>query len=339
MFNFNAPFTDKTSYGLVALNFATRLNCRLFPIGQPSGNLPKSVVENLQLDTEIDLTLPTVRLFHQFDLQCVGRSKKIGYTIFELDKFNKVEKAHLKSMDEIWVCTEWAKAVIESNNISVPTKVVPLGVDRKIFSEVDHTPEKYIFLSAGKWEVRKSQDEIVAAFNAAFNTSDNVELWLSMHNGFMPQDFMHAKKAEYLGTRMGPKIKFVGPFDSQAGIARIMRMVSCGVFPSKAEGWGLETLEMMACGKPVIVTNYAGHTEFCNESNSILLQPHNETIPAYDGKWFFKQGNWCGFNIDDLIESMRQQYKLGNVINSNGIETSKKFSWESAAQTIEDLIK
>lgn len=341
MFNFNAPFTDKTSYGLVALNLATRLNCRLFPIGQPSGNLPKSVMENLQLDTEIDLTLPTVRLFHQFDLQCIGRSKKIGYTIFELDKFNKVEKAHLKSMDEIWVCTEWAKTIIESNNIHVPTKIVHLGVDLSIFHPVDYVPSDYVFLSAGKWEVRKSQNEIVEAFNRAFKPSDGVQLWLSMHNGFMAPTDLHSQKQTYLNTTMGKagKIKFVGPFDKQDGIARIMNMSSCGVFPSKAEGWGLETLEMMACGKPVIVTNYAGHTEFCNDSNSVLLQPDKETVPAYDGKWFFKQGNWCSFNIDDLIESMRKQYKLGNIINTNGIETSKKFSWESAAQTIEDLIK
>ena len=103
-FNFNAPITDKTSYGLVAINIAARLDCDILPIGQPSGNIPKSVIEKLNNTEEFDLNRPTVRLFHQFDLQTIGNNKQIGYTIFELDTFNRVEKAHLKSVDEIWVC-------------------------------------------------------------------------------------------------------------------------------------------------------------------------------------------------------------------------------------------
>lgn len=333
---FNSPITDKTSYGLVAINIATRFNFNtILPIGQPSGNIPKNIIEKLNSTTDIDLYQPSIRLYHQFDLQTVGKGKRIGYTIFELDTFNRVEKAHLNSVDEIWVCTEWAKKVIQDNGINIPTKVVPLGVDSNIFYPVDYTPNDYIFLSAGKWEVRKSQDEIVAAFNAAFKPTDPVQLWLSMYNGFMDLSSQQLKKNSYFKTPMGEagRIKSVGPFDKQEALARIMNMSSCGVFPSKAEGWGLETLEMMACGKPVIVTDYAGHTEFCNSNNSHLI-PVSGIEPAYDGKWFFKQGNWCKFNIDTLIESMRENYKIGNIKNKNGIKTAQEFSWENTVAKI-----
>ena len=339
-FNFNAPITDKTSYGLVAINIAARLDCAILPIGQPSGNIPKSVVEKLNSTEEFDLNRPSVRLFHQFDLQTIGNNKRIGYTIFELDTFNRVEKAHLKSVDEIWVPTEWAKTVIQNNGITGPVKVVPLGVDQEIFQPVDYQSEDYVFLSAGKWEIRKSQNEIVEAFNRAFAPTDKVQLWLSMHNGFLDPTFMKRKRDDYLGTPMGNagRIKFVGPFDKQSGIARIMNMASCGVFPSKAEGWGLETLEMMACGKSVIATDYAGHTEYCNKDNCTLI-PTTGTESAYDGKWFFNQGNWATFDTQALIEAMRKQFNMGHTTNKNGIETAKKFSWDNTAEIIRKLLE
>lgn len=341
---FNAPITDKTSYGLVAINIATRLDFDvILPIGKPSGNVPKPIIEKLNSTAEItdkDLVQPSIRLYHQFDLQPVGNGKRIGYTIFELDKFNRIEKTHLKSVDEIWVCTEWAKKIIEENGIRSKTCVIPLGVDSSIFHPVDYTPTDYVFLSAGKWEIRKSQNEIVEAFNKAFKPTDSVQLWLSMHNGFMAPADLHSQKQTYLNTAMGKagRIKFVGPFDKQEGIARIMNMSSCGVFPSKAEGWGLETLEMMACGKPVIVTDYAGHTEFCNKENSTLI-PVTELESAYDGRWFFNQGNWAKIDTDALIECMRNQFKIGNIQNTAGLETAKKFSWENTVTCIREALK
>ncbi|HRA10030.1 MAG TPA: glycosyltransferase [Chitinophagaceae bacterium] len=339
MFNFNAPISNITSYGLVALNIAKHLDCNIIPIGQPSFGLPQSITNKFIGSKPYDLSLPTVRLFHQFDLMMVGKNKRIGYTIFELDTFNNIEKAHLSSVDEIWVCTEWAKGVVKNNGITTPVKVVPLGVDRDIFHEVEHTPNVHIFFSAGKWEIRKSQDEIVEAFNLAFKPTDNVELWMSMNNIFHDTEFMGRIRYKYMNTPMGKakKIKFVGPFKTQQDLARIMNTVSCGVFPSKAEGWGLETLEMMACGKEVIVTDYAGHTEFCNGHNSTLI-PVTSLTPAFDDKWFFGQGNWGVFDINHLVEALRASYKNGYKVNITGIQISKMFSWENTARIFKELL-
>ena len=70
-----------------------------------------------------------------------------------------------------------------------------------------------------------------------------------------------------------------------------MSQADCGVFPAKAEGWNLDLLEMMSCGKSTIATNYSGHTEFCNKENCYLVDlPEMET--AEDGKWFRGQGEW-----------------------------------------------
>lgn len=339
-FNFSAPITKMTSYGLVAINIAQRADCTIFPIGQvDKTKCSPKIIESLNSEN-FDPNLPSVRLYHQFDLApSIGRGERIGFPIFELDKFNKTELAHLKSCDKLVVCSEWAREVIKSNNIDVPTFVAPLGVDRSIFHEVDYTPHNFVFFSTGKWEIRKSQNEIVYAFNKAFNINDNVELWMSMHNIFLSKDQMISLANEYLDTPMGRanKIKLLPPSPDQLSLCRLMRMSSCGIFPSKAEGWGLGTLEMMACGKPVIVTNYSGHTEYCNSKNSMLLDVDKLEI-ANDNKWFFGQGNWAHIDIDKLIDIMRAAHKKGDTVNTFGIETSKKFSWENTLKQLECAI-
>jgi glycosyltransferase involved in cell wall biosynthesis len=341
-FNFNGPITERTSYGLVALNIIENSDCRAFPIGQIDRQSTKkwaNLSESLD-SSRFDPNLPSVRLYHQFDLALsVGRGMRVGWPIFELDRFNPTELAHLRSCDRLAVCSEWAKSIIEANSINAETYVVPLGVDRSIFHEVDYVPPTYTFLSAGKWEVRKGQDQIVETFNRAFEPTDNVELWLSMANIFMDKSFMEDKQREYGQTKMGRAghIKFVGPFRSQQDLARIMNMVSCGIFPSKAEGWGLESLEMMSCGKPLIVSDYSGHTEYCNSSNSILL-PISRIEPAHDSKWFFGQGNWAIIDDDAIIEAMRGAYGAGPKVNGDGIKTAHSFSWQNSVAKLKEAL-
>jgi glycosyltransferase involved in cell wall biosynthesis len=130
-----------------------------------------------------------------------------------------------------------------------------------------------------------------------------------------------------------------------------MRQTDCGIFPARAEGWNLELLEMMACGKDVIATNYSAHTEFCNKDNCFLVDI-NGLETAHDGVFFSgKYGHWASFDNfakDQLIEHMRnvhgvkQQYINGwdsqmrdfTSRNHAGIKTAKKFTWKNSAQEL-----
>ena len=94
---------------------------------------------------------------------------------------------------------------------------------------------------------------------------------------------------------------------------------------------------MMACGKHVVTTNYSAHTEFCTKDNSGLVAI-KETEPAYDGKWFFNQGNWAKIDahvqMDLYMKMMRFILDKKGTLNEAGIETAKKFSWDNTASKI-----
>jgi glycosyltransferase involved in cell wall biosynthesis len=247
------------------------------------------------------------------------------------------------------VCSQWAKNVaidqchkaLKSSHKSL-VHVVPLGVDAELFPPAPaRQGDKTIFFNCGKWEIRKGHDIIIQAFKKVVEEYDNVELWMMCSNPFNSQEENNRWHQLY----NHPKVKLIPRAETQAEVYNIMSQVDCGVFPSRGEGWNLELLEMMAAGKHVITTNYSAHTEFCNKDNAGLI-PIEDVEPAFDGKWFFGQGNWAKITekeIDNLANKMSSFHSRrptrSDYLNTAGIETARKFSWQNTAREIIKCLK
>lgn len=344
---------NQLGYGIAGLNIVKELSkhtsVSLFCIGQPQvtnqedANIIRQCIIN---STFFPVNDPCIKIWHQNDMaQFAGKGIRIGFPFFELDEFNDIEKHHLSSLDKIFVSSKWAKDVI-TNNITIDSNnvcVIPLGVDRKIFNEQNASAslDKTIFFNCGKWEVRKGHDVLCDIFNSAFTDDDNVELWLMCQNPFLNEQQEKEWINLYKNSKLGHKIKLFPRMETQEQVYSIMKETDCGIFPSRAEGWNLELLEMLSCGKQVITTNYAAHTEFCNDKNSLLVSINNTEL-AFDGKWFHgKCGKWAKLDkdqIEQFISHMRNVHKLKEskslTINKSGLDTASHFTWENTSKKI-----
>ena len=350
MINLIAPI-NTLGYGVAGYNITKSLldfdsRIALYPISQPEESLNDKHIKLAILNQlNIRTDFPCIKIWHQNDLfTSVGNGKYYGFPIFELNQFNDLEKTSMKHCDELFVCSHWAKDIILKNLDFGESKVhvAPLGVDRNLFREKENNPTRpsTIFFNCGKWEKRKGHDILVECFNSAFSENDDVELWMMCENPFIG-DYNNKWMELYKESKLGSKVKFIPRQISQSDVYNIMSQVDCGVFPARAEGWNLELLEMLSCGKHVIATNYSAHTEFCNKENSMLVEINNlET--AFDGLFFNGEyGYWAEIadtQKDQIITYMRdihhkkQSGKLSH--NLHGIETAKQFSWENTAKEI-----
>jgi glycosyltransferase involved in cell wall biosynthesis len=291
---------------------------------------------------------PCLRIWHQHDMsQFIGNGEKIGFPIFELEQFDDLEKYHLSHPDKLFVCSEWAKRVVLKNIDTTEDRVIviPLGVDRSLFKEVkkDRTEGPTVFFNCGKWEVRKGHDVLCDMFHEVLKQDDNVEFWVMTTNPFLSQEQDREWKDMY-SSKLGEKVKFINRVASHEQVYNIMDKVDCGVFPARTEGWNLEALELMSCGKPVIISNTSGHTEFCNKDNSYLVDLEGSEV-AYDGKWFRgDKGNWPSIseeNKQSFVEHMMNVHNLvqsQSLYNSAGVETAKNFTWENSAKKIVECL-
>ncbi len=338
-----------TGYGVAGLNILKSLaasgsRVSLFPIGpqhldsSADTDIVAEAVKNAESSNEND---PTLKIWHQFALEeRVGKGKYTAYPFFELNRFNDTEISQIRIPDQIFVTCEWAKKIVEQYRDNV--KVVPLGIDPTIFYPRPKPESKtFVVANFGKWEKRKGHDVLVEIFNRAFTHKDNVQLWMFPNNPFLTPPQVKQWETDYLQSDLGYKIKIHGRITTHAKLASYMAKTDLGIFPSRAEGWNLELLEMMAMGKPVITTNYSAHTEYCDKDNAMLVDIEKEES-AFDGKWFFNQGDWAHLGeeqIDWFVDVLRTSYMVWKSTpdifsNQNGVETGKRLTWANTADII-----
>ncbi len=350
--NLIAPI-NQLGYGIASVNILKTLqlhanNVSLFPIGPLETSAIDAHVVNLAKKQSIfyNCKAPSLRIWHAKDLAMhVGSGPRIGFPIFELDKFTSEEIHQMDCMDKIFVCSKWAQTIVNDSTVTTKAYVVPLGVDNKIFNitiangKLHHSTN---FFNCGKWEIRKGHDILWKAFNLAFEKDDDVCLTMHCYNPFLNEEANNSWANVYLRSKLGREGKIrisKSRLANQNELARMMAAMDCGVFPSRAEGWNLEALEMLSMGKQVILTNYSAHTEY--GSSACLLIEISKTEPAHDKIWFNGEGNWAMFadsQLEQLITYMRSVHKLKQEgllgTNHKGIEVAGQFTWDNTVEYI-----
>lgn len=350
MINLSTPI-NFLSYGYCGINIFNELqkltNVNLFPIGSIEFESKyKHIVElGVELSKTWNRNNVSVKIMHQnmLDLHPISRFY-VGFPFFELDNFNTVERQHLKNQDHIFVASTWAKQLIEEK-IGVDCSVINLGVDRSIFypNPSNINREKVVFLNIGKWEKRKGHDVLANAFFRTFKDIDDVELWMMPTNKFLTKE-QDRYWNDYYKKNLGEKFIRIPNLPSPSDVAEIINKSDIGIYPHRAEGFGLPLLESISCGKRIIATNYSAPKDYLNKDNSSLIDIR-DLEKAEDGIFFFGSGNWAKLDsvyFDELCESMYYEYKLikkGRTINYSGVETAEKFTWSNTALNILEKVK
>jgi glycosyltransferase involved in cell wall biosynthesis len=340
-----------TGYGYASLNILKALIDNnvfvgLSPMGNPSvDNETDASIVRKSIDQLLSVPYDAacIKIWHQFDLLSrIGNGKYLAFPFFEIDTMSKLEQYHLNFCDTILVSCNWAKDILLNNNINKNIEIVPLGVDHTIFSPktITKTNDTYIFCTIGKWEKRKNHDIIIECFNKAFDHHDKVELWLVTHNSFLSSEEEKSWLSLVSNSKLNSKIKVFPRLPSHQQVAEVISYTDCGLYISRGEGWNMELLESMAMNKPVIVSNYSAHTEYCNHLNSFMVDIDEKEV-ANDNKWFMGQGNWAKFSnkqIEQTIEYMRHVYKNEIKTNPEGLKTAQEYNWSNTANRILSLV-
>lgn len=364
MINIAAPI-NSLGYGYVGLNILKAMeelgaNPACWCIGgiEVSQEDSQTISRAIDRQDSFNIKAPSLRIYHQFDLAShIGLGVKIGFPIFELDRFKTNESRHLQCQDGLVAASQWAADVMSRCVSSVPIQIAPLAVDHNIFMErpsKEFQGEPTRFLNCGKWELRKGHDFLCEAFSLAFEKSDNVELVMNCHNPCI-QDrgkyltYNSEWESFYRESTLGSKITIAtSRLKSQSEVASLMASVDCGVFPSRGEGWNLDATEMLSMGKQLIITDYSAHTEFATVENAMLI-PFTTSEAAHDGVWFNANdsrwgdgpGEWMELGEHQLevliyhLRSIHRRKQEGdNLSNKSGVKTMKPLTWRNTARKI-----
>lgn len=164
-------------------------------------------------------------------------------------------------------------------------------------------PEKKVILFLGDPRPRKGLADFLIAAEKAFETENNLILWIAGKNNLTIQ------------TNVPHKL-IVRPTDEELACL----YSACDVFVSSSwyEGFGLPPLEAMACGAAVVTTDSRGIHEYAMDGYNCLIVPPKNPIA-----------------LTEAILSLLSNPELSAKLRENGPGTASRFDWEIATDRFE----
>ncbi|UCC65786.1 MAG: glycosyltransferase [Anaerolineae bacterium] len=272
---------------------------------------------------------------NQFDVAYAGH--KIGFTMLEVDGLSADWVEMCNRMDGVFTPSHFNENTFANSGVRCPITVMPLGIDPDMFnpSVPGRRIEGYFtFLSVFEWGERKAPEILLKAFNSEFKANEKVLLLLKVDNRD-PSVNVQQQVADFgLSSDRAPIGFLYNQPIANIQMGALYRSADCFVLPTRGEGWGMPILEAMACGLPVIATNWSAQTEFMNQGNAYPLCVR-QLIPAQAKCPYYKGFHWADPDYEHLRYLMRYVFEHQDKAREKGHQAAKevahKWTWQQAA--------
>jgi glycosyltransferase involved in cell wall biosynthesis len=244
------------------------------------------------------------------------------FTMWEATNIEGPFIEELNKCKSVIVPNKWNAYHFKRCGVNVPIKVIPLFVDGLKYKKSSNTD--FVFGTANG-DLRKNIDKVIKCFLKAFPNEKKVRL--------------KVKTSTHDNTNfkfIDPRIECIKKDYTKKELMDWYHSLDVFVSGATAEGWGLMQHEAMACGRPVMATQYAGLAEFLTEENGFPLL--YKEVPA-TGYWSAPGGKWSEFDETDMINQMRYCFKNRKVVMEKGIQASKDANQFTTDRFISSLIK
>ena len=189
------------------------------------------------------------------------------------------------------------------------------------------------------WNDRKGLSYGMKAFAEEFSKDENVEMIVKINSVYGGNLDENLKDLD-IQNKNPAEVKISVDNITPKSLNKIYNKTDVFVTTSKAEAFNMPPLEAMACGKPVISTNFGGMTDFITEENGWLLKEGELEEVKFDT--MYESVSWKNPNISEIRKVMRYVYNNKEEIkqkNIQALEDSKKWTWDNSARIAYDNLK
>lgn len=220
------------------------------------------------------------------------------------------------------------------------------GVDPAVFRPVDrheakvrlgYDPDDFLILNAEKNSLRKDQAAVYKAVRPVMRRYPNARLHL--HCSAKTGDGYDIPAIMWNDEDVRDRVNFspgIGGYTAwpEENLALLMAAADLYVSASHGEGFGLNLIQSLACGTPVVATNCSAISEVVGPGG-ILIPPAGRISTPMGQDQCLPDIPAFSEAIERLYNGRGSRRKLADA----GIEHSRKFSWDVAAQKFDALLR
>ena len=251
------------------------------------------------------------------------------------------------------------KQTIAKISLQKPVEVLFEGVDIETYRplkdnekpsiNLSDIKESFAFLHCGMWlpgdigEDRKNIGMMLKVFYETFkNKAKKPALLLKVSQGtssYMGRDAILKKIEAVKKTVKSNNIPSVYLLNGDLTDKEMNELynhpkVKAMVSLTKGEGFGRPLLEFTTSQKPLLTTNWSGHTDFLNPEFTSLIGGELTPIhPSAANKWLIKEGQWMTVDYPQVGAHMRdifEKYKpYKDRAKRQAYKSRTEFSWEA----------
>ncbi len=267
-------------------------------------------------------------LWKTFEKKNLACKYNIGVWYWEMQNVPRSWLWNYRVLDEIWVASNFVAESVHAKSPVPVIKIPPVihveyeeGVSRAGFFL---PKDKFLFLCSfdvHSVQNRKNPEGAIRAFKIAFSSRDSsVGLVIKINNAKHNKEGVHRLKDE---LRDYLNCYFIEESYSRKKFNLLLSLVDAYISLHRSEGFGLVPAEAMYLGKPVVVTNWSGTTDFANQENSCAVDyqliPVGPNNPPYSPDEY-----WADPDIEQAADYMNKLYSdriYYNKISKSAIQT------------------
>lgn len=232
----------------------------------------------------------------------------------------------------VLVPCDYLVGVYKNSGVKIPVYVLPLpvegigdAIEKTLASSVFEKNKQFVFgYIAGTW-ARKRVLETMQTFISVFG--DRKDVSLRVHSRFGEHDVSKAV-IEYSGLH--ENIHFTYGVIPESEMSEIKKNMDCYLMPSSGEGFSYTPREMLALGKPCIISSGHAHTVIIEEEGAIGIKNTSTAIAkkslafddidgsigedwppdmkdfAYKMKWVYNNYEKAQIHVRDNIHVLRR---------------------------------
>jgi glycosyltransferase involved in cell wall biosynthesis len=218
--------------------------------------------------------------------------------------------------------------------------------------------ENFAYLFVGHWmqgalgEDRKNVGLLVKAFFETFkNKKDSPALILktsTVGSSYMDRDEIIKRIKAIRSTvkaKNVPKVYLLhGDFtDEEMNEIYNHTKVKAMVNITKGEGFGRPLLEFSCVNKPIITTNWSGHTDYLNPEYTTMLSGTMTNIhPSAANNMLLKEAQWFSVDTGYLGHYLKDMFinykKYSDLSKRQGYQSRENFSFEKMKEKLEKVL-